>query len=429
MSPSTGDNYTTSGNVLTISGGPEDVKYSYCVSGNKLTLTPQPAKPTMTGTIVLQKSGSSGSGGTTGGGGQNGSGGKSGGGGSTGQGGAGGGTSSAGGAGGGTAGGSTGGTGPCDIYGAASTPCVTAHSVVRALYSAYSGKLYQVRRTDNTTLDILTLAPGGIADTGPEDTFCAGSTCVLTVVYDQSGKGNDLWYQGSTQVPASTSSKPSNATKDSVTVGGHKVYSVYISPGNCYWHDGSKSGMATGTQPEGMYMVTSSRNANGGCCFDYGNSETDRSADGAGAMDSLNFSTTTAWGTGAGSGPWVMADLEYGLFSQGSSSKNQNDPTQTAPFVTAMLKNNGTTEYALKGGDATAVSLSTYYKGALPGGWSPMKKQGALILGCGGDCCKPSGGANASSGIFFEGAIVTGYPTDAAETAVQANIAAAGYGK
>src|ERR1039457_4684644 len=429
MSPSTGDNYTTSGNVLTISGRPEDVKYSYCVSGNKLTLTPQPAKPTMTGTIVLQKSGSSGSGGTTGGGGQNGSGGKSGGGGSTGQGGAGGGTSSAGGAGGGTAGGSTGGTGPCDIYGAASTPCVTAHSVVRALYSAYSGKLYQVRRTDNTTLDILTLAPGGIADTGPEDTFCAGSTCVLTVVYDQSGKGNDLWYQGSTQVPASTSSKPSNATKDSVTVGGHKVYSVYISPGNCYWHDGSKSGMATGTQPEGMYMVTSSRNANGGCCFDYGNSETDRSADGAGAMDSLNFSTTTAWGTGAGSGPWVMADLEYGLFSQGSSSKNQNDPTQTAPLVTAMLKNNGTTEYALKGGDATAVSLSTYYKGALPGGWSPMKKQGALILGCGGDCCKPSGGANASSGIFFEGGIVTGYPTDAAETAVQANIAAAGYGK
>jgi hypothetical protein len=214
-----------------------------------------------------------------------------------------------------------------------------------------------------------------------------------------------------------------------VNVGGHKVYSVYISPGNCYWHDGSASGMATGAQPEGMYMVTSSRHANGGCCFDYGNSETDRSADGAGAMDSLNFSTTTAWGSGAGSGPWVMADLEYGLFAQGNTSKNSSDPTQTAPFVTAVLKNNGTSEYALKGGDATSGSLTTYYKGALPGGWSPMKKQGALILGCGGDCCKPSGGANASSGIFFEGAIVTGYPTDAAETAIQANIVAAGYGK
>jgi hypothetical protein len=473
-SPTTSGNYSTAGNILTITGDSGDTQFTYCVSGNKLTMTPKSTNPTVNGTIVLQRSDSAGSGGAMASGGQIGSGGTSGAGGATGSGGAGGATGQAGsggkigsggatgsgGAGGATGQGGSGGTtgssgttgsggtigsggatgaggttgsggsaGPCDIYAAANTPCVAAHSVVRALYGAYNGKLYQVRRTDNTTKDILTLAPGGIADTAPEDTFCAGSTCVLTVVYDQSGKGNDLWYQGSTQVPASTSSSPAKATTDTVTVGGHKVYSIYISPGNCYWHDGSASGMPTGAQPEGMYMVTSSRHANGGCCFDYGNSETDRSADGAGAMDSLNFSTTTAWGSGAGSGPWVMADLEYGLFAQGNTSKNSSDPTQTAPFVTAILKNNGTTEYALKGGDATSGSLSTYYKGALPGGWSPMKKQGALILGCGGDCCKPSGGANASSGIFFEGAIVTGYPTDAAETAIQANIVAAGYGK
>jgi hypothetical protein len=54
--------------------------------------------------------------------------------------------------------------------------------VVRALYGAYNEKLYQVRRSDNTTKDILPLAAGGIADTAPEDTFCTGSTCVLTVV-------------------------------------------------------------------------------------------------------------------------------------------------------------------------------------------------------------------------------------------------------
>ncbi len=35
-------------------------------------------------------------------------------------------------------------TGPCDIYGAAGTPCVAAHSVIRALYGAYTGPLYQV---------------------------------------------------------------------------------------------------------------------------------------------------------------------------------------------------------------------------------------------------------------------------------------------
>ena len=37
-------------------------------------------------------------------------------------------------------------------------------------------------------------------------------------------------------------------------------------------------------------MVTSGKHYNSGCCFDYGNSETDRKADGAGAMDAINFS-------------------------------------------------------------------------------------------------------------------------------------------
>jgi len=41
---------------------------------------------------------------------------------------------------------------PCDIYAAANTPCVAAHSTVRALFSAYSGNLYQVKRwSDSAT--------------------------------------------------------------------------------------------------------------------------------------------------------------------------------------------------------------------------------------------------------------------------------------
>jgi len=124
-----------------------------------------------------------------------------------------------------------------------------------------------------------------------------------------------------------------------------------------------------------------------------------------------------------------MADLEYGVFAQNNTSKNQQDPSQTSTYVTAVLKNDGTKEFALRGGDAASGSLGTYYKGALPGGWSPMKKQGAIVLGSGGDCCKPSGGANQSDGTFYEGCIVSGYPTDATEDAVQANIVAAGYGK
>jgi len=212
-----------------------------------------------------------------------------------------------------------------------------------------------------------------------------------------------------------------------VKLGANTVYSLYIKPGNSYWVNGSKSGIPTGAQPEGMYMVTSGTHYNAGCCFDYGNSEADRKADGAGAMDAINLSNITAWGTGAGSGPWVMADLEYGLFAEGDSKKNSNDPSQTTPFVTAVLKNNGTTEFTLRGADATTGSLNTYYKGALPAGWSPMKKQGAMVLGSGGDCCATNN--NLSEGTFYEGSLVSGYPSDATESLVQANIVAAGYSK
>jgi len=450
--PSTKGNWTVTGNQVDFDG---IAKYQFCTSGNQTTWTPQSTGAPMTGTIVFQlEGGGTGSGGMLGGsggaGGRSASGGAAGGrsgmasggaGGSTeggkggraanGSGGAAGAMASSGGAT-GTAGTSGGGMGPCDIYKGGGTPCVAAHSTVRALFGSYMGKLYQVRNAAGTTKDIMTLSPGGVADGPSQDTFCAGTTCVVTVLYDQSGKGNDLWYQGSTQVPGSTSSMPANATKDPFTIGGHKVYSLYISQNNSYWVDASKSGIALGADPEAMYMVTSGKHWNSGCCFDYGNSETDRKADGAGTMDTINLSGSGEWATGAGSGPWVKADLEYGVFTDNvnNSHSNPNNPSQTSTYVTAILKNNGKTEWALRGGDAAMGPLGTYFKGTLPpGGYSPMKKQGAIVLGSGGDCCKPGGGANLSIGTFYEGCIVTGYPSDATEDAVQANIVAAGYGK
>jgi hypothetical protein len=321
------------------------------------------------------------------------------------------------------------GTGPCDIYASGGTPCVAAHSTVRALYGSYAGNLYQVRRSsDNTTRDVGLLAEGGVADAAAQDSFCAGTSCVITVVYDQSGRGNDLWYQGSSQVPGSNQSRPANATSESLTIGGSKAYSLYINPGNSYWRDGHLTGVPTGSAPEGMYMVTSGTHVNNGCCFDYGNSETTRSADAAGAMDAINFSTQCWFGGCSGTGPWVQADLEWGLYSGGSQSWNPNQRAFPNRFVTATLKNNGTTRFAIKGSNAQSGNLFTLWDGALPPGYSPMKKQGAIILGSGGDCCKPGGGANLSAGTFYEGAMVSGYPSDATENAVQANIIAAGYG-
>ena len=80
--------------------------------------------------------------------------------------------------------------------------------------------------------------------------------------------------------------------------------------GKAYWVDGSAKGMPLGKEPEGMYMVTSGTHSGGGCCFDYGNAGTGRVYAGPGTMDALNFSSTTLWGKGAGSGPSIMADLE-----------------------------------------------------------------------------------------------------------------------
>src|SRR5215470_11776740 len=91
--------------------------------------------------------------------------------------------------------------GPCDIYAAAGTPCVAAHSTTRALYASYNGPLYQVRRlSDNQVKDIGVVAgvgspfpdAGGYADASAQDAFCADTTCLITKVYDQSPRHNDL---------------------------------------------------------------------------------------------------------------------------------------------------------------------------------------------------------------------------------------------
>ena len=82
---------------------------------------------------------------------------------------------------------------PCDIYASGGTPCVAAHSTTRALYASYSGPLYQVKRaSDGATTNISTLSAGGYANAAAQDSFCAGTTCVITEIYDQSGHGNNL---------------------------------------------------------------------------------------------------------------------------------------------------------------------------------------------------------------------------------------------
>jgi len=240
--------------------------------------------------------------------------------------------------------------GPCDLYGAAGTPCVAAHSTTRALSASYSGPLYQVRRqSDGKTLDIGVVQPaaspvadaGGYANAAAQDAFCASTTCVINRIYDQSGKGNHL----DQAPPGPLFPGPAKGAFDTqpiadmaaVTIGGHRVYGVYIMPGMGF-RNNNATGIATNDDPEGIYYVVDGTHYSSGCCFDYGNSSTNGRAVGTGTMETTYFGTATAWGSGSGPGPWIMCDMEAGLFSGYNAKQNPANPTiDSWRFVTAVV--------------------------------------------------------------------------------------------
>jgi hypothetical protein len=325
--------------------------------------------------------------------------------------------------------------GPCDIYAAGGTPCVAAHSTTRALYAGYSGPLYQVvRQSDGQTLDIGVVKPsaidaGGYADAAAQDAFCDHTICLIKVIYDQSGKGNDLL-----QAPPGTFKGPAKGGFDAlpiadmapITIGGHKAYGVFIMPGMGF-RNNNAAGVAINDEPEGIYYVIDGTHYDSGCCFDYGNASANGHAVGTGTMETVYFGTATAWGSGDGPGPWIMADMEAGLFSGYSAKKNAADPTIGSwRFVTAVMDGGGGNRWDLRGGNAQQGALTTFYSGIRPGSsngaaYFPMHKKGGILLGNGGD------NGNGSSGTFYEGVITTGYPTEATSDALQANVVAAKY--
>lgn len=415
--------------------------------------------------------------------------------------------------------------GPCDIYQSANTPCVAAHSTVRALYGAYVGPLYQVQRASDKTTKDIPVGAAGFAASSVQDSFCTGTTCTIPVIYDQSPNGNHLrvtWFAYWLQ----SGGNPASATAAKINVGGHTVYGIKgggnvayrtgtplagtasISkgsstvtfstaqtlpantpllfaanakdclpnswPNNCNFktyrtaaaadaattvtltaaYSGTSStstavwsaatkGVATGDQAEAEYSVFDGKSYGQLCCFDYGNSEIDGIDNGNGTMEALNWGAITQFGqSGGGSGPWVAGDIENGVYEgyeNGSAKVASNTPVTGFPYVTAMLKGqsasacpSGLTSsgcFALKAGNATSGKLAYKFSattngyGARPPGYSPQKKEGAIILATGGD------GSPSGVGIWFEGAMTATATTDTADDAVQANIVAAGYGQ
>jgi non-reducing end alpha-L-arabinofuranosidase len=327
--------------------------------------------------------------------------------------------------------------GSCDIYASAGDPCVAAHSTTRALYAAYDGPLYQVlRQSDGKTLDISVVQPaaspvpdpGGYADAAAQDRFCAGTYCWISIIYDQSPKHNDL-----TQAPRGGFSGPALggfnnlpvADMAPITIMGHKVYGVFIEPGMGLRQNDVK-GTAVDDQAEGQYWVVSGKHFNSGCCFDYGNAEIDSRDDDNGTMETLYFGNATPWYSGNGNGPWIMTDQEnnlVGCVNQDGSKGCPNLPTMSWRFVTAIGKGEPH-HWASLGGDAQKGDLSVMFEGPrVNPTYDPMRKQGAILLGNGGD------NSDGSQGTFYEGAVTAAgkYPLNATDQLVQANIVGARY--
>jgi hypothetical protein len=307
--------------------------------------------------------------------------------------------------------------GPCDIYAADGAPCVAAHSTVRALYATYAGPLYQVRRgADGVTMDILPAAAGGLAKGEDQDSFCGEGSCTISTIYDQSGRKNHL-----TKAPAGmakpTEDNEANAKPLPIMFGTQKTYGVHIVQGVGY-RNNQACDTATGDEAQTAYMVVHGDYYNGGCCFDYGNMERNSADNGEGTMEAVYFGNCTIWGKGAANGPWVMGDLENGLWAGKSSPWNDSMPI-TWKYVTGMVKGDsaGKNHWAIKTGNAQSGALIKPFDGERPSArYNPMRKEGAIGLGTGGD------NSNNAVGNWFEGVMTNAYSSDMADNAVQANI-------
>lgn len=318
---------------------------------------------------------------------------------------------------------------PCDIYASDGAPCVTAHSTTRLLSSKYHGPLYQVRRESDGALLDVRAGRDGYADAAAQDAFLKNGLGVITVIYDQSGLGNDLL-----PAPPGTFKGPDKgefntlaiADMAPVLVDGHKAYGAYMMPGMGYRCNNAR-GLAINDEPEGIYYVIDGRHFDSGCCFDYGNSSTNGDAVGTGTMETTYYGTATAWGSGNGDGPWIMSDMEAGLFSGYNHKKNDVPSITDWDFLSVFVNGGGGNQWDLRGADASSDSLIVFYSGVRPhtkegsDAYYPMHKKGGMLLGNGGD------NGNGSAGTFFEGVMTFGYPSDEAINAVQKNIASVKY--
>jgi hypothetical protein len=297
--------------------------------------------------------------------------------------------------------------GLCDIAAAAGHPCAVGYGVSRPVFQSWGGALFQVRRaSDNATRDIG--VSGGIADVASLNSFCAGTTCTIVRIYDESGNGQDLIYAN----PAGDSHAIIPPSLLWRTLPGGTVI-PYAGTGNL--NSGTRAGLANngpfssmdGAVPATVVAVMDSSTHNSTCCYDFG----------IGEWAYKDYGQGTMWAIGTSYG--MDIDRENGGEGAGGN--------WIADAAGIFAKTDGN-NYTLAYGDVTGAGL-TYYADNTALGFSmnfswdfdinSYANGSAITLGMGGDSAGFGGG---TTGGFFEGFVATSEQPDSTDAAMQANI-------
>ncbi len=144
-------------------------------------------------------------------------------------------------------------------------------------------------------------------------------------------------------------------------------------------------------------------------------------------MDSVYFGNCTIWGSGEGKGPWVMADMEDGIVS-GKGHQAEPEPRKLALRI---RHRHGEEQRDHRVRDQRRGCNDSHPEDLLPrraarrekphekaGRRRARERRGLLLQQ-----------QQRERGDLYEGAIVAGYPSDATDNAIHANIVEAGYGE
>lgn len=281
--------------------------------------------------------------------------------------------------------------GPCDIAATAGTPCVAAHSVTRKLFNAYAGSLFQITRASDSTTQNIAALPNGRVNQATIDTFCAATNCFYSLIYDQTGNGNDL--------PQATAVNQAPLSYTTFS-GGQTLPMVGTAPTQFYRNRVSTSLIPTGNNSITEYDVINTFTYSP-CCGTYGDMESTIANNGSGHMFALGFGIG-APRAGTGNGPWPAIDYENGFYTYGA--------TPSATLLLEIAK----TPFIIKSDPGLTGTLTTQVNTTAP---ATAAFEGGLSLGEGGD------GTQAPT-AFFEGVVIAAATTDATDNAIAANIAA-----